>query len=209
MNIFQLASNLGFSTKYTEEPVDERMIGLALHMATMAASAGNLQEWEFVVVEENKTKQNLSSAAGRAQHIAKAPMVIVVCADIEKAALKYGKRGELVYALEDLGMAQILLLLTLKEVGLGFDMVRSFDEEDVKIALNLPDNLRPISLITVGFAAEEPKHDKRIPFENVTHVNRYGQKILMEFKPILNAIEDSVNAYKEKRRKQLQNAVKE
>lgn len=190
MNAFEAITSLVLDDDFQKDTVDEKLIGLILHIGTHAPSAGNLQEWEFVVVEDDDGKAALSSAALNLRHVKTAPAVIVICADVRKAALKYGKRGELVYAPEDAGACAGYMAIAANALGLGFDIIRSFDEEEVKNALNLPENLRPMIIMPVG-KPKGPKEDRLInPFENVTHVNRYGQKIDIDFDPIFHAISD-------------------
>lgn len=191
MNVFEAITSLVTDKDFHRDVVDEKLIGLILHVGTHAPSAGNLQEWEFIVVEDNEKKAALASAALDLRHVKVAPSVIVICADVRKAALKYGKRGELVYAVEDAGACAAYMALAANALGLGFDIVRSFDEDEVRNILNLPDNLRPMILMPIG-KPKGTKEDRKInPFENVTYVNRYGQKIDIEFEPIFHAVHDA------------------
>jgi nitroreductase len=189
MNVFQALHNMSPTTEFLERPVDERMIGLILHSATRSLSAGNMQEWEFIVVEDEKTKERLGKSALNLKHVMEAPTLIVVCVDLNKASLKYGKRGEIVYAVEDGAAATQTLIIAATALGLGYDLVRAFDEEEVRGIVGLPDNIRPISIVPLGFPAHELKQENRINFENITHVDRYGNKIAVKFEPVLGALE--------------------
>src|SRR3972149_8924387 len=124
MNFFESVINWRPTTKFDKKHVDDKMVGLMLHMATHAPSAGNIQEWEFVVVREEEVKKKLARAALEQMHVVEAPVVIVVLADLEKISLKYGKRGELVYALEDTAAAIMLMLLSADALCLGADWVK-------------------------------------------------------------------------------------
>lgn len=192
MNIFEAMTTWNTTTDFTEDMVDEKMIGLILNSGTNAPSAGNLQEWEFVVVEDDDKREQLAKAANDLKHLKDAPTVIAICADVRKAALKYGKRGETVYAVEDAGACAAFMALAANAIGLGFDIVRSFDEDEVKSILNLPDNMRPMILMPVGWTKGMKEERKVNKFENVTHVNRYGQKIHIEFKPVFDIIEEKL-----------------
>jgi nitroreductase len=190
MNVFEAATSINLTTDFHKRIVDEKIIGLILHTGTHAPTAGNLQEWGFVVVEDSEKKAALSEAAMGLRHLRMAPAVIAVCADVRKAALKYGKRGELVYAAQDIGGCVAYMALAAEALGIGYDIVKSFDEEAVKDVLNLPENVRPMALMPIGYP-KGAKEDRKInPFENVTHVNRWGQKIEIEFDPVFHAIQD-------------------
>lgn len=173
-------------------------------MATMAPSAGNTQEWNFIVVKDEEIKKKLAKAALDQDFIAEAPVVIVVCADLEKISLRYGKRGELLYSIQDTALAIQNILLSAHALGLGSCFVGAFDEERVKSILELPDNLRPLAILPIGYPAEQPEKPRRINFENLTWLNKYGRKldlalavqpgqVKVDFpKPIGNIIEDII-----------------
>lgn len=190
MNVFEAITSLTITKDFQKDIVDEKMIGLILHIGTHAPSAGNLQEWEFVVIEDDEKKAALAAAALDLRHVKLAPSLIVICADIRKAALKYGKRGELLYAAEDAGACAAYMAVAANALGLGFDLVKGFDEDEVRNILNLPDNLRPMVIMPVGYPKGEKEDRKINPFENVTYVNRYDQKIDIDFEPIWHAVHD-------------------
>ncbi len=196
MNIFEAVANLRITRQFTDKPIDEKMIGLMLYTATNAISAGNVQEWEFIVVDDEQVKKKLSEAALDLKHVKTAPINIVVCVDIRKAVLKYGKRGELVYAIEDGVAASTLIMLAANALGLGYDFIRSFEEEEVKQILNLPDNVRPVAIIPLGYPAESGEYANKHAFEDMAHMNRFNNKIMMDFEPILNRLENLVQKTK-------------
>ncbi len=198
MNIFQAITTRKSVKSFDSKPVDDKLIGLMLHMATYAHSAGNAQEWEFVVVEDDEIKKRLANAALKQKQIAEAPVSIVVCADLDKISLKYGKRGEIFYAIQDTASAVTNMILTANALGLGTSWVAAFDEEDIKGLLELPDNLRPVAIISVGYPKEESEDFSRFPFEDLAYLNKYGNELFLEFEPIANALEEKVNEMKEK-----------
>jgi len=214
MNFFEAVVNWRPTTKFEKRHVDDKMIGVMLHMATHAPSAGNIQEWEFVVVRDEDVKKKLAKAALEQMHVAEAPVVIVVLSDLEKISLKYGKRGELVYALEDTAAATMLLLLSAEALGLGADWVKSFDEDAVKTAVELPDTVRPIAIVPVGFPREKSAERRLLDFEAFTWADRYKRKYdwsyrvqigpketYKEFRPIGNVIEDMLKKRIKERKK--------
>jgi nitroreductase len=198
MNVFQALHSMSPTTEFLDKPVDERMIGLILHSATRAISAGNMQEWDFIVVEDDKTKEDLSRAALNLLHIKDAPSIIAVCVNLSKAASKYGKRGEVVYSVEDGAAATQIVAIAATALGLGYDIVRAFDEEQVKGYLNLPDDIRPVAIVPIGFPKHEIRQESKVNFEDLTHVNRYGNKIAVTFEPIITALEKNVKEMREK-----------
>ena len=215
MNVFKAIIERRSIRKFEKKEVDNKLIGVMLYMATLAPSAGNTQEWSFIVVKEEEIKEKLSRAALDQKFIAEAPVVIVVCADLAKISLRYGKRGELLYAIQDTALAIQNILLSAHALGLGACFVGAFDEERVKSILEIPDNVRPLALIPVGYPAEQPKMPPRIPFENLTWLNKYGRKLELALavqpgerkvdypKPLANLIMERLKKRKEKKVKPL------
>ncbi len=212
MNIFKAIIGRRSIRKFEKKEVDDKLIGVLLYMATMAPSAGNTQEWNFIVVKDEKLKKELAKAALDQNFIAEAPVVIVVCSDLEKISLRYGRRGELLYSIQDASLAIQNILLSAYALGLGSCFVGAFDEEKVKSLLELPTKLRPLAIIPIGYPAEEPEVPKRIPFENLTWLNKYGKKLELALavqpgtrkveiiKPIGNLIEEKIKFKRERRK---------
>jgi nitroreductase len=176
MHVFEAVMNRSAVRKYEKKDVEDKLIGVMLHLATHANSPGNVQEWIFIVTRDQELKTKLAKAALSQEWVKDAPVDIVLCADVRKTALKFGERGERLYAVESVASAAMVMMLAATELGLGTSWVAAIDEEKVKELLNLPENIRPIGIMTVGYPAEEPEKIKRIDFENFTFVDKYGRK---------------------------------
>ncbi|MBS3055676.1 MAG: nitroreductase family protein [Candidatus Aenigmarchaeota archaeon] len=176
MHVFEAVMNRLAVRRYEKKDVEDRIIGVMLHLATFANTPGNAQEWIFIVSRDLEIKTKLAKAALNQEWVKDAPVDIVLCADIRKSALKFGERGERLYAIESISSAAMVMMLAATELGLGTSWVAAIDEEKVKDILNLPENVRPIGILTVGYPVEEGEKFKRIDFENLTYVDRYGKK---------------------------------
>jgi nitroreductase len=80
-------------------------------------------------------------------------VVIAVCADPDRSAARYGKRGTNLYCLQDTAAATEHILLAATALGLGGCWVGAFDEAAAARALALPEHLRPVALVSIGYAA--------------------------------------------------------
>ena len=141
---------------YKSDPVPEGKIQRLLKYAVHAPSAGNLQPWEFIVVKSPETRAKLAKAAFDQTSIATAPVIIATCADIQRAGSKYGARGSF-YSLVDTAFASLLILLGAVEQGLGACFVGSYNPDEVTKLFALPEHVRPVGLITIGYPAESPR----------------------------------------------------
>ena len=111
---------------YKSDPVSEEKIQQLLKYAVRAPSGGNLQPWEFVVVKNPEVRAKLAKAAMDQTSVATAPVIIVTCADIQRAGSQAGTRGSFI-SLVDTAFASLLILLGAVEQGLGACFVASYD----------------------------------------------------------------------------------
>lgn len=126
-----------------------------------APSAGNLQSRKFYFVLNGKKRKELAKAAFGQYFIAAAPLVVVACAD-RGISRRYGDRGVSLYGIQDSAASVMNMMLVAHEIGLGTVWVGAFNESDVAEALELPDTLRPVALVPVGYPARTPSPPPRV-----------------------------------------------
>ncbi len=156
MEVFEAIRTRRSVRRYQRESISEEVLTELLSAAILAPSAGNAQPWRFLVVRDQKLKEGLVSAAHGQTFLAEAPVVIVVCADLERARRAYRERGETLYCLQDTAAAIQNLLLAATAKGLGTCWVGAFDEGKAADVLGLSRGLRPVALIPVGKPGEAP-----------------------------------------------------
>ena len=138
--------------RFTGDPVPAESVNLILEAGRRAPSAGNLQPWYFVVVGKRGLQEGLARAAGQT-FVASAPLCLAVCAEPERSARVYGRRGRDLYCYQDAAAATQNILLAAASLGLGACWVGAFDEDAVREVLHLPARLRPVALVPVGYPA--------------------------------------------------------
>jgi nitroreductase len=155
----------------TERDVRPELVTRLLQAAIRAPSAGNCQPWYFLVVRNQEARSALARAALDQWFVSHAPVVVVVCAEPERSALRYGDRGRRLYSLQDTAAATENLLLAAVASGLGACWVGAFNEEEAAQALELPPHLRPVAIVPIGYPARRPslRSDRR-RLETVTQV---------------------------------------
>lgn len=167
MDVFEAIRARRSVRRYASDPVSDEVLKELLSAAILAPSAGNAQPWRFIVVRDLELRKGLVSAAYGQGFLAEAPVVIVVCADLERARRAYRERGETLYCLQDTAAAIQNLLLAATAKGLGTCWVGAFDEGKVAELLGLSKGLRPVALIPVGKPAEAPSARPRRPLAEV------------------------------------------
>lgn len=141
--------------QYTDEAVTDQEIETLLKAGMAAPSACNLQPWRFVVVTNPAVKKAISEQIKPAGPASKAPVVIVVCGDMDhtfEAAPDYWA--------EDCSAATENIMLAAHAMGLGTVWMGIYPQkeryEHLKNFLELPDNIKAFGMIAVGHPAEHP-----------------------------------------------------
>ena len=157
MDVLEAIGNRRSVRSYRDQPIPDEEVLRALEAAIKAPSAGNVQPFKIVYVKEPAGRKKLAEAAWGQNFVAEAPVAIVFLVDIGASTGRYGSRGRDLYALLDVGAAVENLLLAAQANGLGTCWVGAFKEEEVAKALNAPPGLRPVTIVSLGYAANQPK----------------------------------------------------
>lgn len=158
---------------FSDREVSDEDAELLVEAACCAPSAGNLQPWGFVIVRDPEIQMRLVEAAHGQSFIAEASVVFVVCAIPERSASRYGSRGRELYCLQDTAAAVQNLMLTAVINGLGSCWVGAFDERKAARAVGLPQGVRPVAIVPVGYPAESPRPRPTRPLSQVIHWNKW------------------------------------
>jgi len=148
---------------YTGEPVSREVIEDIIDCGRLAATARNIQPWEFVVVTAPRTLRAIASETDFGSFIAQAAACIVVlCQDTK-------------YYLEDGCNASQNILVAARAHGLGGCWVAGDKKpyaKKVRQMVGAPDGYKLISLLSIGHPAEEPEQEKR-PLSEVLHWEKF------------------------------------
>lgn len=166
--------------KFKDAKVDKELIIKILDAAKWAPSAGNLQPWEVIIVENDHTKKLIAEAALGQYWLTKAPIVLIVCANLDRTGWYYGERGRTLYAIQDTAAFIQNILLLVHDHGLGACWVGAFDEEIVREILEIPRNCRPVAIIPIGIPDEKPSPPSRRPLEMFVHHEKFKEGLKLE-----------------------------
>ena len=147
---------------YEDKPVPEESLRNILEAARLAPSARNNQSWKFVVVREDKRRQELTQAADR-EFVAEAPVVIAAVATEPEYIMACGVPS---YAV-DLSIAVTHMILAAVDEGLGTCWLGAFSQQRVKEILKIPGKYRVVALLTLGFPRGEMKVKTRKSLEEI------------------------------------------
>jgi nitroreductase len=74
--------------KYSNNEVPDELITQILEAARLAPSGCNVQPWRFIVVRDEKIRQQICQICGKQQFIQEAPVTIVCFADLNRYSLE-------------------------------------------------------------------------------------------------------------------------
>jgi nitroreductase len=158
--------------EYRQDGISDSDLDYVLESAVQAPSAGNAQDWEFVVVKSAQGRSALAGATEFSQDfIAQAPVIIVVCSNLKRA--KYDSRGRDLYSIQDTAAAAQNMMLAAWDKGLGTCWIGAFREGDVRKALGLPENVRPVAMFPMGYPAGRTRKPGRRNLKEVVHEERF------------------------------------
>ena len=157
-------------------PITEGELSAILAAINIAPSAGNLQAYEVVCVQDGATKEVLARAALGQSFVADAPVVLVFLANPDLNSRKYGTRGARLYCVQDATIACAFAHLRVADLGLASVWVGAFDDDAVAAAIGAPEGLLPVAMLPIGHAAESPAaRPRRGPTDLVSH-ERFGDR---------------------------------
>jgi len=148
---------------FTEQAIPREVLEDIVDCGRLAASAINIQPWEFVVVTRRETLREIGMATDHGQFIAVAPACIAVLSRATK------------YYLEDGSAATQNMLVAAWAHGVGTCWIagdkKPYAPQICRI-LGAPEEFRLVSLIALGYPAETPQKEKR-PLQDVLHWEKY------------------------------------
>lgn len=156
--------------RFKNSPLPSSLLSALEDSLLEAPSAGNLQSRRFYFVFRGETGGQIARAADHQDFIQDAPLAVVCCANM-KLASHYGERGRTLYCLQDVAASIENLMLVAYSFGLGTVWVGAFDETEVSKILSLPDYIRPVAIVPVGYPDENPPSPGRVGREHaISHV---------------------------------------
>ena len=154
--------------KYSSKAVEEEKLLKVLEAARLSPSARNQQEWKFIVVKDQATREKLTEAIGQ-PFVGEAPIILVCCGTNPESIMKCVPPRYTV----DLSIATAYMILEAYEQGLGTCWLGSFDENKVKEVLGIPEKIRVVSITPLGYPEESPSPRPRKELEEIISYDKY------------------------------------
>ena len=176
--------------KYKNQIVEPEKIELLLEAARLAPSACNLQPFRALVVHKTEDLAFVAQTAYGIGAATNAPLIIIGMADITADAKLQDRFEELLEAksMEPVDMGKLKsaksapfqlklgediallstaiaiehIVLQATKLELGTCWVHHFEIDEIRDYFKIPDNMRIVTLLTVGYPNETPKQRPRL-----------------------------------------------
>ncbi|MBN1835635.1 MAG: nitroreductase family protein [Spirochaetales bacterium] len=180
---------------FRPDSVPEEAIGRIIEAARWAPSSANSQPWDIVVVRNLDTRQRIQESVQRVVHrikerrdfpflrtftggyLLEAPVQLVMCGDprFQYVSMMHDvdEQVELFALWGSVSMAVQNMLLAAHAQGLGSVVFTNFYPHEVKELLGVPDPLKVICILPVGYPAEPKAAPVRRRAEDFTHLERF------------------------------------
>ena len=159
--------------KYLPNMIPDSIINKILKNANKVPSAGHTQVQEFIIVRDPAIKKKLRQASVNQEYVEDAPVLIVVCSNTSRSVGRYGQRGRDFYSIIDGAFASMIILLSAVNEEISAAFVGAFEDDKISRILELPEYVKPIGIITLGYPDESPAKLERIQNEQIVQYERW------------------------------------
>jgi len=150
--------------KYAGDVIPEEYFEIMLKAAMHAPTARNRQPWHFVIVTDRELLKRLADVNPSWKMLAEAASAIVVCGDLNLEDSES-------FIIQDCSAATQNILLAAHELDLGSVWLGVHPREDrlipLKNILQIPENIIPVSMISIGKPDETRETPDRYNVERI------------------------------------------
>ena len=185
---------------FSDRQILPEEVSAILEAAVHAPTAGNQQLYTIINVTDPKLKAQLAESCDHQPFIAKAPLVLVICADCRKwyqAFRDYGCEprkpgvGDLMLAVSDANIAAQNAVVAAQSMGIGSCYIGDIMENAQlqRQILSLPPYVFPAAMLVFGYPTQqqlERKKPPRSPMSYIVHENGYRDMDARELKQMLS-----------------------
>lgn len=159
--------------KYTEQKIDAETLHKLLECGMAGPTCLNKRDWSFIVVDDKDTLQKLAECNGKpAAMLPHAAVGIVVCGDTSRSF-----QDAVDYWVVDSAIATQNIILAATDLGIGSVWLGTWPQMErvnkIAALLKLPDCIRPLSIIALGYPAETRDTAKVLYEEDRVHFNKW------------------------------------
>ena len=184
---------------YTEESVPPEKKEAILRAACAAPTAGNQQLYTILDITDRRIKDELAVSCDDQPFIAKAPVVLIFCADCQKwydafaasgCEPRLPRAGDLMLAVTDCAIAAQNAVTAAQSLGLGSCYIGDIMErcEFHRQLLHLPCYVFPAVMLAIGVPTQQQRErpkPERCALKHIVHENGYRRMEADELREML------------------------
>jgi len=165
---------------YKPDAIPEEKLNAVLEAARWAPSWANTQCWSFVVIKDKETKaklaETLTPSNPSRSAIEEAPIVIVICAELDKSGFYRGKvvTDKSNWYMYDVALAAQNLALAAHSFGLGTVHVGAFDAQKVARILEVPQGVVVVIMTPLGYPSRQGRTPPRKELSELVSYETFG-----------------------------------
>jgi FMN reductase (NADPH) len=170
---------------FTDRPVEDKLLETILVAGTRASTTGNMQVYSMIVTTQKHIKEQLWEAHFKQNMVIQAPVIITFCADfnrfikwcrLNKADPGYDNFLSFFTAAIDalLAAQNVALAAETYSLGICYLGTATYMAEKIIKILDLPKFVVPVTSIVLGYPAESPELNDRLPLKGVVHFEKYN-----------------------------------
>ncbi len=156
---------------FEDRSVESEKIEALLEAARLAPSARNLQVCHFVVLEDEKKREQLTDICKGQKFVSQAPITIAVCATNSDYTMTCGHKANLI----DAAIVGEHIALQAVALGLGSCWIGAFYQEKMAKLIDLPKDYEVVALLPIGYPATTKKPRKLKSIEEISSYNVYKE----------------------------------
>lgn len=145
LEVFEAIERRKSVRAYDSRPVPDDVLMKILETGRIAPSASNKQPWHFIVVKDPEKRKALSDGKW-AKFLTETPVVIVGCGNKDESPE---------WHVIDVTIAMQQMVIAATGEGLGTCWIGSFYEDRVRKALKVPEELRIVAMLAMGYTKEK------------------------------------------------------
>ena len=146
--------------KFSDKEIEQEKLDKILEAGRIAPTAVNFQPQRIYVIKSKENREKLKSIC---KMTFDAPVILLACADMSKS---WKSRYEEGYdsAEMDVSIVGTQMMLEAWNLDIGSCWVRAFNSNEVKKIFELPENIKPIFLLPIGYKADDCEPNQNFHF---------------------------------------------
>jgi len=154
---------------YQDKEIPEDVLQQVLEAGRLAPSASNKQGWKFIVIKDEDLRKKLVPACKNQKFVGEAPVAIAGCGTNPDYVMS---NEEHAYSI-DLAIALDHMSLEAASLGLGTCWIGAFYQDQVKEILGVPESVRVVNLLTLGYPEKLGPKTGRKPLSEIVCYDKY------------------------------------